>query len=161
MKLFKNLKNKKYYKLQSESLSEINKKLENQKLELIKENAELEECNKNLQTKIKNQSGMLSALSKRADRYQHDNDELREKIITQGRKNNSSKGGYIKQINKLKEEKKELEEKLVESMSDKYLVKKIPSGRKPKSQSIRVKSSAKQSTIVKNLHKEAVSNENN
>lgn len=160
MKLFKNLKNKKYYKLQAESLSEINEKLESQKLELIKDNSELEECNKNLQNKIKSQSGMVSALSKRADRYQKDNDELREKIISQGRKHNSSKGAYIKCINKLKVQVKELEDKLAESMSDKYLVKKIPSGRTPKSQTMRTKSSAKQSSIVKNLHKEDLASEN-
>ena len=161
MKLFKNLKNKKFYKLQAESLQEINKNLENQKLELIKNNNELEECNQRLQEKVKSQRFQISAFDKRSSRYLAENKELREQLIAQGRKHNSSKGAYIKSINQLKKNIQELEVKLAESMSDKYLVKKIPSGRTPKSQTMRTKSSAKQSSIVKNLHKEAKSSENN
>lgn len=161
MKLFKNLKNKKFYKLQAESLQEINKNLEIQKLKLIKENSELEECNKNLQDEIKNQRCSISTLDKRSNRYLEEINLIKQQLITQGRKHNSSKGAYIKSINQLKKNIQELEVKLAESMSDKYLVKKIPSGRTPKSQTMRTKSSAKQSNIVKNLHKEAISSENN
>ena len=63
----------------------------------------------------------------------------------------SAKGGLVKQINKQKKQIEELDAKLKESMTDKYLVKKIPAGRTPK-QTRSFKSSGVQSKIVKNMH---------
>ena len=72
-----------------------------------------------------------------------------------------AKGGYKKQINQLQDKvnqlKKELEEtnqKLKESMTDKYLVKKIPSGKRPKTIFTKINNSSVQSNIVKNMYKE-------
>lgn len=46
---------------------------------------------------------------------------------------------------------KDLKTKLEESMSDKYLVRKIPSGRKPKSQTMKTKNCSVPSTIARNM----------
>lgn len=46
---------------------------------------------------------------------------------------------------------KDLKIKLEESMSDKYLVRKIPSGRKPKSQTMKTKNCSVPSTIARNM----------
>ena len=48
----------------------------------------------------------------------------------------------------------ELEDKLEESMSNKYLVKKIPSGRRPKTQTMKLKSCTVQSKIAMKVHGE-------
>lgn len=55
------------------------------------------------------------------------------------RKARGSNGGYICQINKLKNENKSLELQLKESMTNKYKVKKVPSGRQPKTNVMGVK----------------------
>lgn len=72
-----------------------------------------------------------------------------------------AKGGYNKQINRLQDKvnrlQNELEEtnqKLKESMTDKYLVKKIPSGKRPKTIFTKINNSSVQSNIVKNMYKE-------
>ena len=72
----------------------------------------------------------------------------------------NAKGGYVKQNNKLKNQVMELEKevedlkaKLEESMSNKYLVKKVPSGRKPNT--IKTKVSAPMSSTVRKYMKEA------
>lgn len=67
---------------------------------------------------------------------------------------NSSKGGYISKIHKLEDKIKELEEQLKESMTDKYLVKKIPSGRPPKQEKMKVKNCTKTSMISKKMHRD-------
>ena len=74
------------------------------------------------------------------------------------RKNAGKAGGLQKSLNqekdkteKLKEEVKELKDKLAESMTDKYLVKKIPSGRRPKTQVMKIKSCTVQSNIAKKM----------
>lgn len=62
-------------------------------------------------------------------------DELRQQI----RSINGTKGGLVKQNNILKEENKSLKKQLEESMSNKYLVKKIPSGRMPKGSKMKLR----------------------
>lgn len=57
----------------------------------------------------------------------------------------------LKQNNKLKEQVKELEAQLKNLQSDRYLVRKVPSGRKPKGQTVRVKDSNVNSKIIKNI----------
>lgn len=73
----------------------------------------------------------------------------------------NAKGGYASKSSKLKKEKEELEkqiaelnEKLAESMTDKYLVRKIKSGKTANTLKTKVRSSSVQSNIVKNLYKE-------
>lgn len=63
-----------------------------------------------------------------------------------------AKGGYTKQINKLKAALEETQKKLEESMTDKYLVKKIPMGKLPKGQVMQMKSHAKQDKIIKKVY---------
>ena len=65
-----------------------------------------------------------------------------------------AKGGYKSTITKLKNEVDELNKKLAESMTDKYLLKKIPSGRLPKGEPMKIRGSAKTSAIAKNLKTE-------
>lgn len=84
--------------------------------------------------------------------------DLLSKELTNSKK---AKGGYNKQINRLQDKvnqlQKELEEtnqKLKESMTDKYLVKKIPSGKRPKTIFTKINNSSVQSNIVKNMYKE-------
>ena len=74
----------------------------------------------------------------------HELDEEIQKLKVEIKSLNCSKGGLTKQINKLKNntndlqnEKKDLENKLAESMTDKYVLKKIPSGRTPNTQKIK------------------------
>lgn len=62
-----------------------------------------------------------------------------------------AKGGYTARINKLKKQVEELEEKYKESMTDKYLVKKIPSGRRPKSQPMKLKDCSRISHISRKV----------
>lgn len=73
----------------------------------------------------------------------------------------NAKGGYASKSSKLKKEKEalenkiaELEEKLAESMTDKYLVRKIKTGKRPNTLKTKVRNTSGQSNIVKNLHKE-------
>lgn len=63
-----------------------------------------------------------------------------------------SKGGFTARINKLTKENEELRKKLEESMSDKYLVKKLRPQRTPKTIRTHVKNSAVNSRIVKKMY---------
>jgi len=74
-----------------------------------------------------------------------------EKKLTSLKK---AKGGYKKEINKQKKRVEELELKLKESMTDKYLVKKISPGRTAKTNFTKIKNSSKNSNIMRKLHKE-------
>ena len=47
---------------------------------------------------------------------------------------------------------RELEEQLKESMTDKYIVRKIPSGRPPKQEKMKIKNCTKTSMISKKMH---------
>ncbi|MBQ9607825.1 MAG: hypothetical protein IJV15_00100 [Lachnospiraceae bacterium] len=74
------------------------------------------------------------------------------------RKSAGKAGGLTAKLNsekkeneKLKEEVEELKDKLAESMTDKYLVKKIPSGRRPRTQVMKLKSCTVQSNIARKM----------
>jgi len=88
------------------------------------------------------------------------------KQTEQARKKNASKiGGLTTSLNKEKNKTKELlntvnelednikdlEVKLEESMSDKYLVRKLPAGRRPKTQTMKLKSCTVQSNIARKM----------
>ena len=62
-----------------------------------------------------------------------------------------AKGGYKARINKLKKQVVELEEKYKESMTGKYVLKKIPSGRRPKSQPMKLKDCSRISNISRKV----------
>lgn len=67
------------------------------------------------------------------------------------RKLKGSKGGFTARINKLTKENEELKKKLEESMSDKYLVKKLRPQRTPKTQKMHLTGNAKTSSIIKKV----------
>ena len=55
-------------------------------------------------------------------------------------------------MNKLKKDLEETQKKLEESMTDKYLVKRVPMGKLPKSQVMKMKSHAKQDKIIQKIY---------
>lgn len=63
----------------------------------------------------------------------------------------SQKEHYENKVNELEDNVKDLENKLEESMSDKYLVKKIPSGRRPKTQTMKIKNCTVESNIARKM----------
>lgn len=65
-----------------------------------------------------------------------------------------AKGGFKKEINKQKEKVEELEFKLKESMTDKYLVKKLPPAKVKSTFEMKIKDSSKTSRIASKLYKE-------
>lgn len=68
------------------------------------------------------------------------------------RKLRGSKGGYTAKINKQAKEIEELKKKLEESMTDKYLVRKLKPQKAPKTQITHIKSNAKTSRIIKKMY---------
>ena len=67
---------------------------------------------------------------------------------------NSAKGGFTKRINQLTRELEETKKKLAESMTDKYLRKRVPMGRLPKGQVMKMKSHAKQDKIIQKVYED-------
>ena len=65
---------------------------------------------------------------------------------------NSAKGGFTKRINQLTRELEETKKKLEESLSDAYLRVKVPMGKLPKGQVMKMKSHAKQDKIIKKIY---------
>ena len=89
-------------------------------------------------------------------------DELNEKV----KKLSGAKGGLVKQNNilseknnVLKEENKSLKKQLEESMSDKYLVKKIPSGRMPKGAKMKLRKVNLNNQVKKILNEKTIIDE--
>lgn len=64
----------------------------------------------------------------------------------------AAKGGYASVMSKLKKDLEETQKKLEESMTDKYLVKRVPMGKLPKSQVMKMKSHAKQDKIIQKIY---------
>lgn len=92
---------------------------------------------------IKIANATISKLSKKIDKLKENNKKI-----------GGAKGGLLKENNYLKESVKDLTFKLEESMTDKYVLKKLPSGKRPKGDSMRLKSQTFQSKIVKQMHRE-------
>lgn len=80
---------------------------------------------------------------------------IEEELKEEKKKLLGAKGGYVKENNKLKKQVEELEEKLKESMTDKYLVKKLPSGRRPKGPAMKITSHA----VVSNITRKMINND--
>ena len=109
-----------------------------------------EEGEKEVQKYINQNWNMLEQLSKA-----HDERDLAlkkiEELKAQIKIVNGQKGNLTRKVNELTKRVEELKKQLAESMTDKFRVKKMPSGKKPKGQSIRIKSSSKQSKIIKKV----------
>lgn len=119
---------------------------------------ELEKCNvEELKKQIEDMMGALQErqskitdLEMKLGLYQA-NLKADENVI---KELNSAKGGFTKRINQLTRELEETKKKLAESMTNKYLVKKIPMGRLPKGQVMKMKSHAKQDKIIKKVYED-------
>lgn len=75
-----------------------------------------------------------------------------DKLKAENKSLKSAKGGYARVMNKLKKNLEETQKKLEESMTDKYLVKKVPMGKLPKGQVMKMKSHAKQDKIIQKIY---------
>lgn len=75
-----------------------------------------------------------------------------DELTTENKSLKGAKGGYARVMNKLKKDLEETQKKLEESMTDKYLVKKVPMGKLPKSQVMKMKSHAKQDKIIQKIY---------
>ena len=103
-------------KIQKKAYSDVIE--ENKKLNEELETSKLNELN--LKDKLKIQEKKIEVLNK-------------EKKALEG-----AKGGFIKRINELKKANENFQKKLEEYVSNRYLVRKVPSGRTPKGQKMKV-----------------------
>ena len=130
--------------------------------ELLKEYEKLKyeqfgwaKSNDNLEIRLKQQETKIGELNTKIASSKNKNMQLEDEnrqLKEENKKLLGAKGGYTKEINKLKNQIEELDFKLKESMTDKYLVKKLPSGRKPKSQTMKLTSHTVVSNITRKMH---------
>ena len=142
-----NFKTKKALRVEVESLNSDVDLLTSNNVKLRKQNTEIKNENKELTEIIEEYKKEIIELNKKLEAKELQRRKLACKI-------GGLSTGANKTQNELKEAKdkiKDLENKLAESMTDKYLVKKIPSGRTPKPERMRIKSHAKQSKIIKEI----------
>ena len=142
-----NYKTKKALRVEVESLNGDVDLLTSNNEKLRKQNTEIKNENKELTEIIEEYQKEITELNKKLEAKELQRRKLACKI-------GGLSTGANKTQNELKEAKdkiKDLENKLAESMTDKYLVKKIPSGRTPKPERMRIKSHAKQSKIIKEI----------
>ena len=140
-------KTKKALRVEVESLNSDVDLLTSNNEKLRKQNTEIKNENKELTEIIEEYQKEITELNKKLEAKELQRRKLACKI-------GGLSTGANKTQNDLKEAKdkiKDLENKLAESMTDKYLVKKIPSGRTPKPERMRIKSHAKQSKIIKEI----------
>lgn len=140
-------KTKKALRVEVESLNSDVDLLTSNNVKLRKQNTEIKNENKELTEIIEEYKKETIELNKKLEAKELQRRKLACKI-------GGLSTGANKTQNELKEAKdkiKDLENKLAESMTDKYLVKKIPSGRTPKPERMRIKSHAKQSKIIKEI----------
>lgn len=140
-------KTKKALRVEVESLNSDVDLLTSNNEKLRKQNTEIKNENKELTEIIEEYQKEITELNKKLEAKELQRRKLACKI-------GGLSTGANKTQNELKEAKdkiKDLENKLAESMTDKYLVKKIPSGRTPKPERMRIKSHAKQSKIIKEI----------
>ena len=142
-----NFKTKKALRVEIEELNSDIDVLTSNNAKLRKNNIQLKNENKELTEIIEEYKKETIELNKKLEAKELQRRKLACKI-------GGLSTGANKTQNELKEAKdkiKDLENKLAESMTDKYLVKKIPSGRTPKPERMRIKSHAKQSKIIKEI----------
>lgn len=109
-------------------------------------NGLLEENNKLIKRNETNEK-LIEGCERAEIEYKKEIEQLKE----EKKKLLGAKGGYTKEINKLKKQVEELDFKLKESMTDKYVLKKIPSGRRPKSQTMKLKDCSRISNISRKV----------
>lgn len=92
----------------------------------------------------KSNAGKIGALTANYNKEKNKAKELLNTIDIQ-------KEYYENKVSELEGNVKDLEIKLEESMSDKYLVRKLPAGRRPKTQTMKLKSCTVQSNIARKM----------
>lgn len=117
-------------------------------MELMNYMTKLNDKNTNLEQELDKSNWSCAVFKSKIELLKANNTALENEIKSL----KSAKGGYVKQINKLKVELEETRKKLEESMTDKYLVKKVPMGKLPKGQVMKMKSHAKQDKIIKKVY---------
>lgn len=100
-------------------------------------------------------------ITSKIDSLKYSNDTVLDKLqmTENARRTNAGKiGGLTTELNKKKKKVEELENnvkdlevKLEESMSDKYLVRKLPAGRRPKTQTMKIKNCTVPSNIARKM----------
>lgn len=131
MKLFY----KKEYKEEVEKNKELKTEICTLTISLDNKKADLETANNRIEA-LENYIVMSDSCN---DSLSQENKQLQKAIEDEQTKSQCSKGGYTKKINELTKEVEELKVKLADAMSDKYVLKKIPSGRTPNSLKTKVK----------------------
>ena len=130
---------------------EENNKLKDEQLGWIIMNDNLEKRLKKQETKIGELEVKIASSKNKNMQLEDENRQLKE----ENKKLLGAKGGYTARINKLVKQVEELEFKLKESMTDKYLIRKIPTGRKPKGQPMKLTSH----TVVSNITRKMFNND--
>lgn len=133
-------------KIITEEQKELVKKYDLLNVKLVKSLDKLQQKDRiieNYEEDIKIANATISKLSKKINKLKENNKKI-----------GGAKGGLLKENNYLKESVKDLTFKLEESMTDKYVLKKLPSGKRPKGDLMRLKSQTFQSKIVKQMHRE-------
>ena len=144
------ISNKKWEEL-NENIEELNKKYLNAVADYELEKCNVEELKKQIEDMmgaLQERQSKITDLEMKLGLYQA-NLKADENVI---KELNSAKGGFTKQINKLNKELEETKKKLEESLSDAYLRVKVPMGKLPKGQVIKLKSHAKQDKIIKKIY---------
>lgn len=133
-------------KIITDEQKELVKKYDLLNVKLVKASDKLQQKDKiieNYEEDIKIANATISKLSKKINKLKENNKKI-----------GGAKGCLLKENNYLKESVKDLTFKLEESMTDKYVLKKLPSGKRPKGDLMRLKSQTFQSKIVKQMHRE-------
>ena len=127
---------------------EENKKLKDEQFGWVKMNDNLKKRLEQQETKIGEFKTKIASCKNKNMQLEDENRQLKEfnETLT------NECWGLEMTITQLKKQVEELDFKLKESMTDKYVLKKIPSGRKPKSQTMKLTSHTVVSNITRKMH---------
>ena len=128
-------------------LLEENKKLKYEQFGWVKMNDNLEKRLEQQETKIGEFKTKIASCKNKNMQLEDENRQLKELNETL----TNECWGLEMTITQLKKQVEELDFKLKESMTDKYVLKKIPSGRKPKSQTMKLKDCSRVSNISRKV----------
>lgn len=128
-------------------LLEENKKLKYEQFGWVKMNDNLEKRLEQQETKIGEFKTKIASFKNKNMQLEDENRQLKELNETL----TNECWGLEMTITQLKKQVEELDFKLKESMTDKYVLKKIPSGRKPKSQTMKLKDCSRVSNISRKV----------
>ena len=162
MKIINYIKTFKEYKIRAISAEEELSKFKS----VAKQNDMLKNEREELKEQIKQKDKLVSKKSNKINELKEEINNLNSSISDYkklAKQLRGTKGGLTAENNKLKSNISDLTKKLEKSMDEKYLIKKLPPARPRKGQTMRIKSSSKQSNIAKKMFKEIneVSDEDN